>query len=443
MHLSFDPDRLAELTAAERDLFLTERPMSLSFRERARAVMPRGVPMSWLDQLFDPEPVWAASGSGAYIIDVDGHRYLDTNLADTSMFCGYAPVPVVEAVSRAVATGSQFMLPTEDSIVVAAELARRYGLPKWQFTLSATVANVEAMRLARSVTGRDFVVMFQGKYHGHAAEMQTELVDGAVVADFPGLPGAARAVRLVPFNDEAALTAALADRQVAAVLLEPAMTNNQGVIMPLPGFHDALRRIATGHGSLVILDETHTQICGPGGLTGRWGLQPDVVTLGKSIAAGIPIGAYGMTAELADRFSATDWYATGGTLFGNRLSMAAARAALTEVLTDTAYDRTSALGTRLADGIEAIAARAGLPWRAHRLYPRSGYAFSGVQPVEAVQARADLDSGLWLLLRLFMANRGVWEAIEGAGPAMGVAAVEGDVDLYLDVLAQLVTELVR
>jgi glutamate-1-semialdehyde 2,1-aminomutase len=438
-----EPGRVAELTAAERERFLAERPRSLALRARARAVMPRGVPMSWLDALFHPEPVWAASGSGAYITDVDGHHYLDTNLADTSMFCGYAPAPVVEAVSRVVATGSQFMLPCEDSIVVAAELGRRYGLPQWQFTLSATVANVEAMRLARSATGRDIVVMIDGKYHGHADEMQTVLVDGAVVAEFSGLPGAGHAIRLVPFNDEAAIAAALADRQVAAVLLEPAMTNEQGVIAPLPGYHDALRRIATEHGSFLIVDETHTQICGPGGLTRRWGLQPDIVTLGKSIAAGIPIGAYGMTAELADRCADPDWWATGGTLFGNPLSMAAARAALTEVLTDDVYDRAATLGARLADGIDAAAVKAGLPWRAHRLYPRSGYAFSGVQPVNAAEARADLDSNLWLLLRLFMANHGVWEAIEGAGPAMGAAAVDADVDLYLDVLDQLMTELVR
>jgi glutamate-1-semialdehyde 2,1-aminomutase len=199
------------------------------------------------------------------------------------------------------------------------------------------------------------------------------------------------------------------------------------------------------------MDETHTLICGPGGLVRRWGLRPDIVTMGKSIGAGVPIGAYGMTAAVSEVFErvegvfavgeAMDELATGGTLFGNHLQMAAARAALTQVLTDEAYERTGALGGRVADGIEEVGASAGLPWKAHRLFARSGYMLDGRLPRNAEEFLHAHDSELMQLMRVFMANRGVWEAIEFAGPAVGVAAVEADVDRYLEVLVELVAEL--
>jgi glutamate-1-semialdehyde 2,1-aminomutase len=432
--------RISALLGRERERFVAERPRSSALRDRASQLMPGGVPMSWLSDLSDGMPPFAVAGEGAWFTDVDGHRYLDVNIADTSMFCGYGPPAVVQAVSEAVRTGTQFLLPGEDSIVVARALAERYGMAKWQFTLAATSANVEAMRLARRATGRGLVLMFEGKYHGHADEMQTMMVDGEVVDEAPGLaPGNSAGVRLVPFNDPDALRDALRDERVACVLTEPAMTNTQGVIQPLPGFHGELRRATRETGTVLILDETHTQICGHGGLTGRLGLQPDILTIGKSIGGGVPIGAYGMTDELAGHFEG--WTGTGGTLFGNALSMAAARAALTEVLTPEVYDRTASLGARISDGIDRIADAAGLPWRAHRLYARAGYCFSGTQPTNAADARADLDSELWSLLRTFMANRGVWEAIEGAGPAVSVPATEADVDHYLGALDELAAEL--
>ncbi len=436
-----DRARVADLRARERERFDAERPRSRALRQQALQVMPGGVPMGWLDYLFDGAPPFAAGGEGAWFTDVDGHRYLDVNIADTSMFCGYGPPAIAAAVADAARTGVQFLLPGEDAIAVARMLSERYGLPQWQFTLAATSANVEAMRLARYTTGRSLVVMFDGKYHGQSDEMQTVLVDGAVVEEAPGLaPGTAAGVRLVQFNDPDALVAALADERVACVLAEPAMTNYQGVIQPLPGFHDELRRATRDTGTLLILDETHTQICGPGGLTRRMSLDPDIVTMGKSIGGGVPIGAYGMTDDLARRFDG--WTGTGGTLFGNALSMAAARAALGDVLTPDAYRRTADLGARIGDGIESIAGKAGLPWRAHRLFARSGYCFTGTQPTNALEARADLDTELWALLRAYMANRGVWEAIEGAGPAASIPATAADVGHYLGVLDDLVAELV-
>jgi glutamate-1-semialdehyde aminotransferase len=384
------------------------------------------------------------------VIDVDGHRLLDMNIADTSMFCGYSPEPVVRAVADRIATGPQFLMPTEDAIAVAEELARRWPTPKWRFTLSATAANTEAIRVARHLTGRPKLLMFTGKYHGHADEMLVTDSGGAVVPELLGLPPSVTAdVRLVAFNDPEGLERALAPRDVACVLTEPALTN-VGVVRPDPGFHEAMRDLTRETGTLLILDETHTLICGPGGLVRTWDLEPDVVTLGKSIGAGVPIGAYGMAEPVAEVLevvadfaggAVVDEVATGGTLFGNAMSMAAARAALTEVLVDEAYARTSALGGRLADGIERIAGGAGLPWRADRLGPRSGYVFDGSAPRDAADAHRAHDGGLHRLLRLWMGNRGVWEAMEWAGPAVSVAATESDLEHYLDALRGLVGEL--
>jgi glutamate-1-semialdehyde aminotransferase len=442
-----DRRRLGELTERELARFLTERPRSANLLERARASMPLGVPMAWMASLHGHPPVYMERGEGAYLIDVDGHRYLDTNIADTSMFCGYAPEPVVRAVAERVRLGTQFLQPTEDAIVVAEELTRRWGMPRWWFTLSATLANTEAIRVARAATGRPVVLMFDGKYHGHGEEMLVTLEGGREVPENAGLrPGVEEHVRVVPFNDLGALGRALEPRDVACVLAEPALTN-VGVVQPDEGFHPELRRLTRETDTILILDETHTLICGPGGLVERWGLEPDIVTIGKSIGGGIAIGAYGVREDLGTILEQVSEHgggglaerevATGGTLFGNPLQMAATRAALTEVLTAEAYDRTARLGARLADGIEAAATDAGLPWRAHRLFARSGYALSGTLARTGEEARAAHDGELWRLIRLFMANRGVWEAMEWAGPAISVPATDADVERYLEILAKL------
>ena len=438
--VALDRDLIGRLRASELARFAAERPRCAELGRDAATVLPGGVPQSWMTLMYDHPLLFARSGHGARFSDVDGHEYADFNIADTSAFCGHAPEPTTRAVAARLADGGQFLLPTEDAVVVARELGRRYGLPSWQFTLAATSANVEAMRLARFATGRELVLLFDGHYHGHADELQAIAgeADAGAVPENPGvLPASVGHVRLAPFNDVATVEQLLADEQVACVLTEPAMTNLQGVILPEEGFHAALRRACADTGTLLILDETHTQICGPGGLTGRWGLTSDLITLGKSIGGGIPVGAYGMTRALHEQFETDGWYATGGTLFGSALQMAACRATLEEVLVDDAYDHAARLGGRIADGIEQVAADAGLPWRAHRLYPRSGYAFGGVLPRDVTAARAQLDPELWSLWRVFAANRGVWEAIDGAGPAASVASTDADVDRYLEVLAEL------
>ena len=445
-----DPARVAALKKREDDAFVAMRPHSQALWASGQAVMPNGVPMSWLRTSYDHPPLFVESAAGARLLDVDGHDYADFNIADMSMFTGYGPAAVVEAVSRQVSLGSQYLLPTEDSIWVAGELGRRYGLPLWQFTLAATSANTEVIRIARATTGREKVLFFDGKYHGHFDDVLVELEDGGLVPEEAGLPhDVTTRTLVVPFNDLGALERALSSGEVAVVITEPALTNNVGLLMPDDGFHVGVRELTRATGTLLAYDETHTQVVGPGGLSRRWGLGADFVTIGKSIAAGIPLGAYGMTEEVAavlqrpgGRDDAKPQVAVGGTLFGNPVSMAAAKATMSEVLTEAAYAHSQRLGTRLADGLSEIVSSSGMPWTTHRFWPRSGLSFSPAMPRTAAEAIGDLDVPLRRLMRVYLANRGVWDAIVGAGPTCSVAATEGDVDAYVAAFADLIAEIV-
>jgi glutamate-1-semialdehyde 2,1-aminomutase len=421
--------------------FHDRHPRSAALMARAREVMPNGVPMAWLVGSYHHPPMWVVEGHGARFTDVDGHEYHDFNIADMSMFCGYAPEPLVRAVSDRIARGNQFLLPSEDAIVVSEELGARFGLPKWQYTSSATHANTEAIRVARVVTGREKVLLFDGKYLGHLDEALVELDDaGRVVIEERGVPAdTVDGTVLVPFNDEAALARALERHDVAIVLTEPAITNNIGLLLPDDGFHATLRRLTSETRTLLAIDETHTQVVGPGGLTRQWGLQPDLVVVGKSVAGGLPFGAWGMTEEIAEVLvhrkgpdgERSDLVATGGTIFGNALAMAAARAVLTEILVPEAYAHTARLGARLADGMRASVTAHGLPWHIHHLGPRSGYTFRQTPIRNGAEGRAAADELLTRLIRIWLANRGVWEAIVGAGPVCSVPSEDEDVDAYL------------
>jgi len=442
-----------ELKNIEDARFRDEHPRSIELRERARRSMPNGVPMAWFMSSYHHVPPWVVEGHGARFTDVDGHTYHDFNIADLSMFCGYGPEPLVRAVSDRIARGNQFLLPGEDSIVVSEALAARYGLPKWQYTASASQANTEAIRVARVVTGRDKVLLFDGHYLGHFDQTLVELDDvGRVVPEERGVPAAAvDGTVLVPLNDLTALERALERRDIALVLTEPALTNNHGLILPDPGWHEGLRKMTRECGTLLAIDETHTQVTGPGGLTAAWGLEPDLLTCGKSIAGGVSFGAWGTTDAIADVLTQTkgpdgeraNLVALGGTLFANALSMAAARAVLTEILTPEAYANTQRLGARLANGMRAAVERAGLPWYIHHLGPRAGYTFRPTAVRSAAEARACQDDLLTRLIRVWLANRGVWEAIVGAGPVCSVPAADEDVDAYLAGWDSLLDRLTR
>jgi glutamate-1-semialdehyde 2,1-aminomutase len=448
-----DPSRLEALEARENARFVAERPVSTALFERSRRTMPRGVPVAWMDDLYEHPPVFVAHGRGATITDVDDHSYLDMYVADMSAFCGHAPDAVVKAVSRRMALGNQFLMPGEDAIVVAEHLADRYGLPKWQFTLSATQANTEVIRLARAATGREIILLFDGKYHGHGDATLVVLEDGQVRPEEHGLPRSITGqARIIGFNDVDALEAALAPRDVALVLAEPAMTN-AGFILPDAGYHDALRRLTRDAGTLLAIDETHSLVTAYGGLTRAYGLEPDMLTVGKSIAAGVPLGAYGMTEEIASHIAppprghlvsgeAIDQVSTGGTLFANALSMAAGRAALVEVMTRDAFGRSAELGERMANGLRAAIKVVGLPWTVVQYGAHAAYFFAATAPRNGAESRASDDPQLRAVMRVWLANRGVWESGWWLGPTVSLAHTVADVDHYVERFGQCLADLV-
>ena len=447
-----DGKRARALLDAENARFIVERPKSTALLERARESMPRGVPMSWMDDLYEHPPVWVSHGEGAHFTDVDGHRYLDMYIADMSAFCGHAPTAVVKAVSARMARGNQFLLPSEDAIAVAEHLATRYGLPQWQFTSSATQANTEVIRIAREMTGRATILLFDGKYHGEGDATLVVLEDGEVVPEMRGLPGwitgQARVVAVQ--RRRGARNGARGRTTSPSSSTEPAMTN-AGFLLPEEGFHDELRRLTREHGTLLAIDETHSLVCAYGGLTGKWGLDPDVLVIGKSIAAGVPLAAYGMRSEIASLIAPPEQsrvvsgvvvgeVSTGGTLFANALSMAAGRAALLEVLTEDAFERTAALGERMAAGLRDAIARAGVGWSVAQVGGHAYYFFEPTPSSDAAASRAADDPELRALIRVFMANRGVWESGWWLGPTVSVAHDESHVDSYVELFGEFLSE---
>jgi glutamate-1-semialdehyde 2,1-aminomutase len=435
-----DRVRINELHARELARFREGRPRSLTMVRRARAHMPNGVPMAWMASDND-QPVYIDHGEGPGFTDIDGFSYVDFNASDMAMFCGHANPVIVAAVQAQAARSTQFLLPTEASVEVAENLARRYPVPQWQFTLSASQANTEVIRLARAATGRDVIVLFQGHYHGHFEEGLVDLADGQASPVQRGLSkGVTGRVRIAQFNDPDTLREALEPGDVALVLTEPAMTNGIHLLLPELQWHAALRGLTRQYGTLLAIDETHTHVVGHGGATGMWHLQPDMVTIGKAVAGGLPMGAYGVTAELGEQLDAARNVATGGTLFGNPLSAAAAKAALTDVLVPAAYQHAAALGKELADGIETAIRSVGLPWTVIRLGPRTGQWY-GPRPRTGAQAYALTDGQLTRLMRVWLANRGVWEALPGAGPTVPVPAAPADVRRYLEAYRELLAEL--
>jgi glutamate-1-semialdehyde 2,1-aminomutase len=435
-----DRARLATVHVRELERFRATRPRSLQAIERARASMPNGLPMAWMAADND-QAVYVDAGEGARFTDLDGHTYMDFNTSDLAMFCGHANPAIVRAVQDRVARSTQFLLPTEDSVLVAEELSRRYPVSQWQFTLSATQANTEAIRLARAVTGRDVVVLFEGNYHGHFEEGLVDLDDGHLRPAQRGLSkGVSGRVRLAQFNDAELLDQALRTDDVALVLTEPAMTNTVHLLAPEPHWHADLRRLTRDYGALLALDETHTHVVGEGGATGLWQLDPDIVTIGKAIAGGIPLGCYGVTRALGDELDFQRNIATGGTLFGNALSAAAAVAALRNVLTPEGYDHTTRLGHDLADGIAAAIERAGLPWATIRFGPRSGQWY-GPQPRTGAQARTLADDQLSRCMRIWLANRGIWDGLIGAGPTVPIPGTAADIERYVSAYGEFLAEI--
>lgn len=363
-----------------------------------------------------PHPIYLDRAEGAQLFDVDGNAYADLCLGDTGAMAGHAPPAVQEAVARRYGAGATTMLPTEDAAWVAAELSRRFGPRRWQFTLSATDANRFAIRICRHLTGRPKILVFNYCYHGTVDESFATIAATGEATAREGNVGApvplAETTRVVEFNDVEALERELAAGDVACVLTEPALTNI-GIVLPEPGFHDALRRLTADAGAVLIIDETHTLSAGPGGCTQRWGLRPDIVTLGKAIGGGVPIGAFGMDPEIGERILAAgnadleDTGGVGGTLAGNALSLAAARATLSDVLHDGAWERTQQLATRFADSARGVIEQHGAPWHVVQLGCRAEYRFSPEPPRNGGEAASLSDEQLERYLHLYALNRGV------------------------------------
>jgi glutamate-1-semialdehyde aminotransferase len=448
--LTLDRSRLARLMDRELATFAADNPRSLALHMRARDSLLDGVPMNWMVKWAGGFPLFVEAASGAHFVDADGHDYIDFCLGDTGAMAGHSPAPTVAAVERQLRRGITLMLPIEDAIAAGDELRRRFGLRYWQFTITATDANRFSLRLARHISGRSKVVVHDHNYHGSVDETFASLDAGGRVVPSKGNTGPAAdpalTTRVVPFNDVAALERALADRDVAAVLIEPALTN-VGIVLPDPGYHDAVRRLTRETGTILIIDETHTICAGPGGATDAWGLDPDMLVIGKTIGGGIPVGTYGFTEEIGDRISTSieledvDVGGIGGTLAGYALSMSAVRATLTEVLTEAAFERMIRLGERWTVGVEDVIAARGVPWHVTRLGCRAEYHFMATVPRDGAEQFAAGDFELERFLHLYAMNRRILMTPFHNMALMCPATTEADVDRHTEVFAAAVDEL--
>ncbi|HEU4977030.1 MAG TPA: transaminase [Baekduia sp.] len=449
---TLDRERAATILDRERSTFAERNPRSVALAERARGSLLHGVPMPWMAKWAGGAPLFLAEAHGSRVVDVDGHAYVDVALGDTGAMPGHSPEPTVDAVIERLRDrgGITAMMPTEDAIAVGDELARRFGVPAWQFTLSATDANRFILRMCRQVQRRPKVLIFQWSYHGTVDETVAALDANGRVVPKPGNVGPAVdpavTTKVVEFNDIDAVRAALADRDVACVLAEPAMTN-VGMVLPAPGFLQQLEEACAETETLLVYDETHTFSAGPGGCVRAWGLKPDAVTLGKALGAGVPIGAYGLSAELRDRVLADtegdylDWGGVGGTLAGNALSLAAARATLTEVLTDDAFTRMHAACDRYVAGVREVFAKHGAPWCVVQLGARAEFHFVAEPPADGGAAHATIDPLLDDVLHAALLNRGVMLTPFHNMALMGPSTSDEDVDAVVAALDEVVGEL--
>jgi glutamate-1-semialdehyde 2,1-aminomutase len=447
-----DRERLARLIDRERATYAQRHPASREAFAVAGANLLGGVPMTWMRMWPGGFPLYLAGASGARLTDIDGHEFIDFCLGDTGAMAGHSPAAVRAAVSRQYGElgGATTMLPTPDAAWVAAELTRRFGPTHWSFTLTATDANRWAIRLARQLTGRPKILVFSYCYHGS--------VDEAFIVAGPdgpqsragnvGAPVDPReTTRVVEFNDRPGLERTLAAGDVAVVLMEPALTNI-GIVLPEPGYLDAVRELTRRSGTLLINDETHTFSAGPGGCTRAWNLDPDIVTIGKSIAGGLPAGAFGLSAALADRILSDDTAdiidtgGVGGTLAGNALSVAAMRATLEQVLTEAAFDAMIALAGRYTAGVREVIETRALPWNIVQLGARAEYRFCPQPPRTGGESDAAADVPLDEYLHLYTVNRGVLLTPFHNMALMSPATTEADVDAHTQIFAAAADELV-
>jgi glutamate-1-semialdehyde 2,1-aminomutase len=406
---------LTALRKIEDQRFLENHKKSGELFAIAKDSMPNGVPMSWMSKWPGAYPVFVEEAKGASFVDVDGNTYIDFCLGDTGSMTGHSPDATVSAIREQVGRGLSAMLPTKDAAVVSTELAKRFGVELWQFTVSATDANRHVIRYARLITKKSKIIVIDRCYHGSVDETFATLDASGKTVSREGNIGAPveldKTTRVVPFNDLDAMEKALQQNDVAAILMEPAMTN-VGIVLPLDGYLKAVEKLAKEFGAKLIIDETHTISVGPGGMTAQLGLQPDFLTIGKAIGGGFPTGAFGMSAEIAQAIKSQveleviDTGGVGGTLAANALSLAAMRATITKVLTEENFEKMIKLGTRWADGVEKVIEKYKLPWSVNRLGARAEYMFSAKSPKTGREAADAGDFELEQYIHLRMLNDG-------------------------------------
>ncbi len=447
---TIDRTKLSHFLESELESFKNRHPRSYEMYVRAQNSLLAGVPMNWMVRWAGGFPLFVKEAHGAHFTCVDGHDYVDFCLGDTGAMTGHSPVASMTAIKEQLDHGITFMLPTEDSIWVGEEMQRRFGLKYWQTTLTATDANRFILRIARHITRRPYVLVYNYCYHGSVDESFCTINNG-VPGPRPGSVGPqvnpATTTRVIEWNNLAALESALAPGDIACVLAEPAMTNI-GIIHPDPGYHDALRELTRKFGTLLVIDETHTICTGPGGYTKAYNLQPDVLTIGKPIGSGIPAGVYGFTQEIADRIGETttideaDIGGIGGTLAGNALSLAAIKATLSNVLTEDAFKIMIPLAVRWADGVQKVIDEYQLPWVVNRLGARAEYWFCPQTPRNGGDAEAAVDFDLDRYMHLAALNRGILMTPFHNMSLMCPATTEADVDYHTRVFKEMVMQII-
>lgn len=447
-----DRNRLAELNALEMATFAARNPKSRAAYAKADHLFGR-VPMTWMNKKAGGFPVYFDRAVGNRIWDIDGNEYIDFALGDTGAMAGHSAPAVVDAITHRVKDlgGMTTMLPTEDAEWVAANLNERFGMAKWSFSLTATDANRWAIRLVRAITGKPKILFNAYCYHGSVDEALIVVGPDGEGMSRPGNVGSPVDVtetsRVAEFNDLQGLERQLKNGDVAAVLMEPAMTNI-GIVLPEPGYLAGVRALTRKYDALLIIDETHTFSAGYGGMTKRDELEPDLFVIGKAIAGGIPTGTYGLSESFAAKvlertdLDLVDMGGVGGTLAGNPLQVAAMRATLESVLTEEAFEKMIDLATYYTDAVNGLFEKYDLPWSINQLGARAEYRFAKPYPISGTAAYESADGGLEDFLHLYLANRGVLLTPFHNMALMCPTTTKADVDRHQEVFEEAIKALV-
>jgi len=411
-------EQLQKLRAREDKLFAERTKKSKKTFDNAQEMLLNGVPMPWMGDWGTSHPVFIAKAYKNRLTDIDENEYIDFCLGDTGAMFGHSPEATADIVSKQVRQGITTMMPSPDSLEIGKELGKRFGLPLWQVAMTATEANRYVIRICRTLTGRPKVLSINESYHGSLDETLPHIgPDGKLKlrSEYdmnPGVPKEALS-RVVEFNDIEALERELAHKDCACVLAEPVMTNC-GMVLPDSGYHEKLRKLCTKYGTYLIIDETHTFSNGYGGYTKAYGLEPDFITLGKSIAGGIPVAVYGFTKDIGDRINETfgrkgvsDPMGISGTLSGNAFAIAAMRETLQKVATSEAFEKMFAGQKRLSDGLDEVLSRHNIPWSLTRSGARCELQFMPTLPKNGTDAKNHFDWELMYYTHIYLSNRGL------------------------------------